>query len=294
MPVRIGQVELTAVQALYTEENRSLVEQQVPGQAGNVFQDLGRGPVAIVLEGLILGEGAPDTLERLRKAHADADPLPFGSDIAVGSDITEVLIADFEARQVAGYLNCYVCTMRIREYVEPPESAAASLAAVDAGVAADADNWADGALGAASGLQDPGNLPGLLGEQPGILSQLDIGDLGESLVQNLESLTGGNFTEILSAIGEIDPAKVVELVNTLKDADSLGDFIQKLADEGLDILEELTGIDLDTVGAIIKGIAGAAEFLQRLQAVTEAASQLVDDLRDFDLLAGVRPFLPED
>ena len=54
-----------------------------------------------------------------------------------------------------------------------------------------------------------------------------------------------------------------------------------------DELEDLTGIDLDVVSALIKGVLGGTDFLQRLKAVADAAAALVDELRDFDLLAGL-------
>ena len=103
MTVRLGKIELTAVQSLHTEESRTLVEQRVPEQQGSVFQDLGRDPVTLMLEGLLLGEQALQTLEKLRQAQAKAEPLSFAADIAEGSELTEVVIEDFRARQVAGY-----------------------------------------------------------------------------------------------------------------------------------------------------------------------------------------------
>ena len=68
MTVRIGKIELTGVQDLHTEEARTLVEQRVPEQQGSVFQDLGREPLTLVIEGLILGDEALSTLENLRQA----------------------------------------------------------------------------------------------------------------------------------------------------------------------------------------------------------------------------------
>ena len=58
MSVRIGKIELTGVQDLHTEEARTLVEQRVPEQQGSVFQDLGREPVTIVIDGLLFGTDA--------------------------------------------------------------------------------------------------------------------------------------------------------------------------------------------------------------------------------------------
>jgi hypothetical protein len=95
MSVRIGKIELTGVQDLHTEEARTLVEQRVPEQQGSVFQDLGREPVTILIDGLLFGEESLSALETLRQAHAKAEPQSFAADLVVGTDLTEVIIEDF-------------------------------------------------------------------------------------------------------------------------------------------------------------------------------------------------------
>ena len=131
MPVRLGDIELVSVQGVRADDNRTLVELRVPGQAGSVFQDLGRAPATVLLEGLLIGEGAPDALERLRTAYQKAEPLSFASDIAIGTEMTEIVIADLLVRQEAGYRERYRYAIKIREYIEPPENAATSRAAVN-------------------------------------------------------------------------------------------------------------------------------------------------------------------
>ena len=59
MPIRIGKIELVGLNRVYTEDTRSLVKQRGPGQAGGLFQDLGREPVTIVMEGILLGDDTP-------------------------------------------------------------------------------------------------------------------------------------------------------------------------------------------------------------------------------------------
>jgi hypothetical protein len=95
MSVRIGKIELTGVQDLHTEEARTLVEQRVPEQQGSVFQDLGREPVTILIDGLLFGEESLSSLETLRQAHAKAEPQSFAADLVVGTDLTDVIIEDF-------------------------------------------------------------------------------------------------------------------------------------------------------------------------------------------------------
>jgi hypothetical protein len=97
MSVRIGKIELSGVQDLHTEEARTLVEQRVPEQQGSVFQDLGREPVTILIDGLLFGEESLSALETLRQAHAKAEPQSFAADLVVGTDLTDVIIEDFSS-----------------------------------------------------------------------------------------------------------------------------------------------------------------------------------------------------
>jgi hypothetical protein len=162
MSVRIGKIELKSVQNIHTEEARTLVEQRVPEQQGSVFQDLGREPVTLLLDGFLFGDDVLTTLETLRTAQAKAEALSFSADIAAGTDITEVVIESVRVRQLAGYRNRYRFFMRLKEHVEPPEPASAGQAAVGDGAAADAASWGGNSIAAAGALQDPASLAGPL------------------------------------------------------------------------------------------------------------------------------------
>lgn len=291
MSVRIGKIELTGVQNLYTEEARTLVEQRVPEQQGNVFQDLGREPVGIVLEGLLFGEEALSALEDLRQAQAKAEALPFAADIAVGTELTDVIIEDVRVRQLAGYRHRYRFVIRLREYLVPPEPVDANIADVNSAVQADADAWAADSLGAVAALQDPSSLAGTLVNQPNVLEHLSMDDLGAAIGVNASELAGGDFSNILKAVSKIDLATAMELVQAVRDADSLGDFLNKYADEGLDFVSDLTGLDLSQASALVKALAGGLEFLKQLKEVSEKAGNLVNDVKDFDPIAGLRPVL---
>ena len=72
MTVRIGQIELHGVQNVHTEESRALVELHVPHQNGSIFQDLGRNPLTVFVDGLLFGAAALSGLERLRAARSAA------------------------------------------------------------------------------------------------------------------------------------------------------------------------------------------------------------------------------
>jgi hypothetical protein len=291
MPVRIGSIELTGLQHIRTQDARSLVQQRGPGQAGSVAQDLGREPVVVLMEGLLLGDDTHAALEELRQAQTDARPLAFAADAIAGTELTDVLIEDLQVRQLSGYVERYAFTLRVREYTEPPEPAGASLAEVDAGIDADAEAWAGDAVGAAGVLADPGSLAGAVAANPGLLAQLSAGELGGVLQQAAGALSGGDFAGVMKALGQIDTAKFAAVITDLSKADNFGDFMEKLAGEGIDLLEELTGVDLGAAASLIKAIAGGSDFLARLQDVGRRAAELGEVIGDFDPTLGAAPFI---
>lgn len=288
MTVRIGQIELNGVQNVHTEESRALVEQHVPRQDGSIFQDLGRDPLTVFVDGLLFGAAALSGLERLRAARSAAEPLPFAADVLIGSELTEVLIEDLQVRQVAGYPDRYRYTLRLREYRRLPGPAERLQRWIDADVAADAESWAGSSLAAASVLLDPASLPTALLHQPQLLEHLSGTDLGKSILLQAERLTGSDFGGVLQAVGKFDLAKAQDLVEVLRDADGLSGLLQKCVDEGVDFLSELTGIDLKQVAPLLGALRDGFEFLKTLKEVAESAGKLFQHLADFDPLKPLR------
>ena len=371
MAVRIAKIDLNGVQAIVTDEGRRWVEQHIPGRAGSLFQELGRSAVRLQLEGLLWGEEALEALESLRTAQADAKPVPFSADITAGMDFTDVLIDMLHVRQVAGFKDRYWYRLQVSEHVEEPPEPAAALAEVDASVEADAADWADDSLDAASGIQDatalpelaeanpglldhlstddlagsldnaaggltgggldgilssvgldsgalgaikdklknvqmsdviaaynaikdPSSIPALLAANPGMLDRLGISDIGKALADKADAFTGGQFSQVLQTLGKVDPQKVVGLINDLRSAGSLGEFVEKLAAGGVDIVKDLTGVDLGDAAAIVQGVAGSAEFLSKLKEVGDKGGALASTLRGFDPLSPVRALSGQD
>ncbi|MFZ2725367.1 MAG: hypothetical protein WAX77_03855 [Methylococcaceae bacterium] len=292
MTVRIGSIELNGVQNIHTEESRALVEQRVPAQQGSVFQDLGRDPVSVVLDGLLFSAEALKSLETLRTAQIKAQPLSFAADIAIGTELTDVLIEEITIRQVAGYAHRYRYTMRVREYKQPPQPADAAVTPVNAAVEADAKTWSNDNLAAVQVLQNPNDLPQALANNPNILNHLSAEDLAGSLAQNKDSIAAGKFSQIFDAVKQIDPAKAMEFVSAMRDAGSLSDFIQKYADAGLSFASNLTGLDLKKYSKLIKALGGSVEFIKKLKTVGDNASKLVNDIQTLeDPFTGLKPLL---
>lgn len=288
MAIRLGKTELKWVRTIHVDDGRFMVEHHVVGQASSVFQDVGRKPVTMLVEGLILGENALDSVEQIRDAHLNSKPLQFAADVTTGSDFTEVLIDFFQVNQVAGHRHRYEYTLKLREYTEPPEPATAGLAEVDAGIADTADAWASDSGIVAGTLQDPSAVPGVLAERPDLVGQMDMSDLGQAITDGVADLSGSDFGGILQAVGSLDPEALGELLSAVKDGGSLGDIIGKLAKEGLDLVEELTGLELGDIASLVESIAGSADLLKQLEEIGSELVGLIADLKDFDPLGPLR------
>lgn len=276
MPVRLGDIELRSVQDVRAADNRTLVELRVPGQSGSVFQDLGRAPATVVLAGLLTGEGAADTLERLRAAYQQARALAFASDIAIGTEMTEIVIADLLIKQDSGYRDRYRYTITIREHVEPPENLAANQAAVDAAVSADGAAWADDAAAAGDALADPAGLADALADNPGLLAHMSADQLGDAVGGGLDSLDGDQLGGVLDSVAAADPAKAGGLLTKLKDMGKLGAFVDKLISGGKSVLEFAR-----KVGGILMHIGEVLDLVKAVKAVGAAASALWQDGQAF-------------
>lgn len=278
MAVRIGKIDLVGLSRISTEDTRSLVKQRGPGQAGGLFQDLGREPVTIVLEGILLGEDTQAALEELRQAHANAKPMSFAADAIAGADLTHVLVADLQLRQLAGHVNRFAFFLRVREYTEPPEAADAGAAKVDAAAKADAAAWQQGAVDAAAVKQDPGLLMTAIDENPALVAHLDGNELGAIAGANADALSGNDFGQLLGTVSEMNPAALPGMVDSLKKQGALGGLLDKLSAAGVKVLDFLKRIKLDTIISLIKMIAGGADFIAKLKAVGEKAKAVGDKL----------------
>ena len=280
MSVRIGKIELSGVQDLHTEEARTLVEQRVPEQQGSVFQDLGREPVTILIDGLLFGEESLSALETLRQAHAKAEPQSFAADLVVGTDLTDVIIEDFKVRQVAGYKDRYRFSLRLREHIEAPEASGAAMADVNAQVSADGAAWGDASLAAAGVLQDPASLPAALAANPALLDNLDMDALGDAVAGNLDKLDTGQLNGMLDTLAAADPTKAGGLIDALGRAGALGGMLTKYAQEGADFLKQL---DPSKLSSLMKAFSGGLDFLKQLKAVADSATRLAGAIRDLKL-----------
>lgn len=284
MSVRVGEIELIGLQSVRTEDTRALVPLRGPGQLGGLFQDLGREPVTIALEGFLLGDDTGAALEQLREAQQGAKPLAFAADVIAGVEFTDVLILDFKVRQLAGFRDRFWFYLRVREYTEPPESPGRADAAVDEAVAADADAWARDTTDASAVLQDPARLPSAVATNPALLEQLSADELSDALGEGADAISGKQLGDVLSSVGEADPRKLGGVLQGMQRKGSLARFIEKLAVEGVKLKQRLAGIDLADVAGLVMSITSGTGVVADFKEVVARAQAFARELADLDPL----------
>lgn len=282
MAILLGDIALTRLQRVLADEPRNLVELRGPGAKGSVFQDLGRNSQRLRLQGVFLGEEALREIEVLRKAHADATPLSFSADIAVGSEITDVVIERFEVRQVPGHRFRYEYLLQVCEWIEPAAPAGADLVDVDVAVAADADRWATEGSALAAGLTDPSALAATLRGRPGLLARIDTRELAKAVVGALGGLDAKDFAHLLGAVSSIDPDRVIELIDALGEVEGPEDLLSLVFEEGISVAEALTGVDVSSLTSFGRALVGGSDFIAKARDVVGATTDLLEALADFD------------
>jgi len=115
-----GKLEVRNISNISTSDRREMVEHDIPGMEGNVFQNLGRSPVNISFDGILQGKSVKSILETIRSKFKQGIPLPFNSNISGAADVTKVLIDDLRIMEIGGVSNRYNYSIVLREYKEPP------------------------------------------------------------------------------------------------------------------------------------------------------------------------------
>lgn len=94
--------EIRSVYNLAISGKRRIVELEIPGLTGNVFQDLGRNPLMISFEGELIGSNTMKTLQDIKTKFEMRKPVPFSSDIVPITDVTEVVIENLTVQFIGG------------------------------------------------------------------------------------------------------------------------------------------------------------------------------------------------
>lgn len=111
--------EIRSIRNVSVSGRRRIVELRIPGSEGNVFQDLGREPLTISVDGELIGSGAEDTLEELRSKFQMREPVAFLTDIPTIDDVSQVVVGDFRVGFVGGEASVYRYSLVLREHKPP-------------------------------------------------------------------------------------------------------------------------------------------------------------------------------
>lgn len=157
----LGDWELPRVTQLETLEERALVELNVPGRAGNVYQDLNRMPTRIYVAGSVFGyDAGQDFLAAVREKYVAGDPLTFVSDIVAGTDVQYVVVQSLHIQSNAQHPDQIDYTLWLAESPPPPPPGSL-LGDIDTGLLDQAGSLLDSAMGALDALEALGSVPNL-------------------------------------------------------------------------------------------------------------------------------------
>lgn len=108
--------EIRSIYNLAVSGKRRIVELEIPGLTGNVFQDLGRDPLLISFDGELVGSNIMDTLQDIKSMFELREPASFSSDIVPINDVTEVVIENLTVQFVGGIHSGSRYSMLLREH----------------------------------------------------------------------------------------------------------------------------------------------------------------------------------
>lgn len=108
--------EIRSIRNLSVYGRRQIVELPIPGSVGNVFQDMGRNPITISLEGDLVGPNATKVLDDLNSKFELKKPIKFSTDITPISGITEIVMENFNVHFAKGERLGIRYSMVLKEY----------------------------------------------------------------------------------------------------------------------------------------------------------------------------------
>lgn len=121
MTIKLGKIELNRVHKIVTLEQADWVVHRIPGQLGNLVQDLGRDSVRLEISGIFYGQKASDDLEFLRKIHKQRTAVDFVAEIVGEAYFSQVVLEKIEVWQIARSPEEFSYRLIVTEYVEPPQ-----------------------------------------------------------------------------------------------------------------------------------------------------------------------------
>lgn len=113
----LGDLSLDFAQAITHSLGSGFTSSTIAGLEGQLQQRLGRPSHVIQIQGLMMGEAAPDHLKKLQELAAAGEELSFAADITQALDLKKVVITRIQIQETAGHPGRYHYDL---ELVESP------------------------------------------------------------------------------------------------------------------------------------------------------------------------------
>jgi hypothetical protein len=213
----LGDISLEYVQRIEHSFEAGFAATRIAGLDGELQQRAGRPSHRMLIEGVLIGEGAREALGTLQTASQTGEELTFAADITSALNLEKVVISTFQAQESAGNPNRVHYVMELVESPPlPPPAEVSGFGGLDdfglgdlgidtgvlddiAGLAAEAASAVDQALGAVDALGALASLAASGGlDFAGILEPLDsagsqVGEVGTRF-QSATRALGGLFS----------------------------------------------------------------------------------------------------
>ncbi|MEM9337542.1 MAG: DNA circularization N-terminal domain-containing protein [Bacteroidota bacterium] len=138
MAIELGGIALDQVHRITTHEDGAYLMQRVPGLEGDIAQDFGRQSLRLDIEGIFYGEEITKELQSLRELYLKREPVELLAQVAGRAYASNVLIDHLQVMESGDQPDQYTYHLVVVEYVEPPTSGLADVAAVNTAIAAEA------------------------------------------------------------------------------------------------------------------------------------------------------------
>jgi hypothetical protein len=155
----LGDWEVPNIAALETIERRELIELEVPGRVGSLFQDLNAAPTRIALRGSLYGDVRRDEfLAKVREQFRAGEPVTFVADILTATDVQYVLIEVMQFAEAGDMPDEMSYQLLLRESPPPPPPPD-PFGGLDTSLLEQAGALVDSVTGALAALDALANLP---------------------------------------------------------------------------------------------------------------------------------------
>jgi hypothetical protein len=184
---------IPGIQSIQSQEKRHFVELEIPGKAGNLFQDMHVDPLVVAIVGSVFGgETGEEFLRSLREKFHAGEPLTFVADIVQATDVQYVVIDSLHISENAAYPDQWDYALVIKESPPPPPPADI-LGDLDTGLLDDAAGFMDSVTGALDLLDGVGSIPDIGDPTPQVRAAMDQVSSATEGLQTAASLLDGLF-----------------------------------------------------------------------------------------------------